>query len=278
MRRLLPCRPSSAPTFGRWFFRVALGIAAAAPSRAVTPIRGVVELFTSQGCSSCPPADRLITDLAKSPDVIALSFNVDYWDYIGWKDTLRRPCLHRAPKSLCGATWRRSGLYTAGRRRWRHACRRQRPAGDFWRARIVGAQERRDDGADHAHDGKATRSRSMSPACRPRGRARPPSGCSTRSHRRRSRSGRGENKGRSITYTNVVRKIPRLGEWTGAPAHFEIASRLERQRLCRAAARQRARSRPYPRRRQECRRSGVRAPAEPPALLRPESRAPFSRR
>lgn len=46
----------------------------------------VVELFTSQGCSSCPPADNFLGDLAKRPDVLALSFHVDYWDYIGWKD------------------------------------------------------------------------------------------------------------------------------------------------------------------------------------------------
>src|ERR1700704_387937 len=50
--------------------------------------RAVVELFTSQGCSSCPPADRIIGELAKDPSIIALSLPIDYWDYLGWKDTL----------------------------------------------------------------------------------------------------------------------------------------------------------------------------------------------
>jgi hypothetical protein len=50
--------------------------------------KAIVELFTSQGCSSCPPADRLLGDLAKNPDIIALTLPIDYWDYLGWKDTL----------------------------------------------------------------------------------------------------------------------------------------------------------------------------------------------
>src|SRR3954449_12477748 len=50
--------------------------------------RAVVELFTSQGCSSCPPADKIIGQLAKDPSIIALSMPIDYWDYLGWKDTL----------------------------------------------------------------------------------------------------------------------------------------------------------------------------------------------
>ncbi len=50
----------------------------------------VIELYTSQGCSSCPPADALLEAYSKREDIVALSFNVDYWDYLGWKDTLAK--------------------------------------------------------------------------------------------------------------------------------------------------------------------------------------------
>src|SRR5690242_12063202 len=66
---------------------VALGTLVTATPASADP-RGVVELFTSQGCSSCPPADKLLGELAKDPSLVALSLPIDYWDYLGWKDTL----------------------------------------------------------------------------------------------------------------------------------------------------------------------------------------------
>jgi len=53
-------------------------------------IKTVLELYTSQGCSSCPPADALFEDYVKRPDVLALTMPVDYWDYLGWKDTFAK--------------------------------------------------------------------------------------------------------------------------------------------------------------------------------------------
>ena len=50
--------------------------------------KAVLELFTSQGCSSCPPADALLAQFGKQPDLITLSYSVDYWNYLGWHDTL----------------------------------------------------------------------------------------------------------------------------------------------------------------------------------------------
>lgn len=71
----------------------------------------VVELFTSQGCSSCPPADAFLHQLAKRDDVIALSLHVDYWDYIGWKDVFASPEYTKRQHSYAHVGGRRS-VYT----------------------------------------------------------------------------------------------------------------------------------------------------------------------
>jgi hypothetical protein len=65
--------------------------AESAGSNSANARANVVELFTSQGCSSCPRADALFKQYANQPGIVALSFNVDYWDYLGWKDTLGSP-------------------------------------------------------------------------------------------------------------------------------------------------------------------------------------------
>ena len=71
----------------------------------------VVELFTSQGCSYCPPADAYLNELAKQPNVIALAWHVDYWDYIGWKDSFADPAFTERQRAYAHAQKQRM-IYT----------------------------------------------------------------------------------------------------------------------------------------------------------------------
>ena len=73
--------------------------------------KGVVELFTSQGCRSCPPADRAFEQLVRQGDVVALSYHVDYWNYLGWADTLGT-AENTERQYAYAKTFGRSGVYT----------------------------------------------------------------------------------------------------------------------------------------------------------------------
>ena len=72
---------------------------------------GVVELFTSQGCNSCPPADEFFAELAANPNLVALSYHVDYWDYLGWADQFARPEFTRRQQAYAHAAGERA-IYT----------------------------------------------------------------------------------------------------------------------------------------------------------------------
>lgn len=88
---------------------------APAPSVARIPSGGdlpvVVELFTSQGCSSCPPADAMLSMIAQNDDVLALAYHVDYWDYLGWADSFARPEFTARQEAYARAAGERS-IYT----------------------------------------------------------------------------------------------------------------------------------------------------------------------
>ena len=91
-----------------------IGTAALAASGAANAAGGgpwAVELFTSQGCSSCPPADAQLGRLVRRPDIVALSFHVNYWDYIGWKDPFASEETTQRQKTYA-RTLRQRSLYT----------------------------------------------------------------------------------------------------------------------------------------------------------------------
>lgn len=90
---------------------LALAMAGVGPALADEGRKVVVELFTSQGCSSCPPADGYLAQLAKNPDVIALALHVDYWDYIGWTDQFGSPQFTERQKAYARAEGHRV-IYT----------------------------------------------------------------------------------------------------------------------------------------------------------------------
>ena len=91
---------------GLIFAMLALAQPAAAQNRPV-----VVELYTSQGCSSCPPADEILAELAQRDDIIALALHVDYWDYLGWKDNFASPAFSNRQRAYARAAQRRT-VYT----------------------------------------------------------------------------------------------------------------------------------------------------------------------
>ncbi len=181
-------------------------------------IKGVVELFTSQGCSSCPPADKVLAKMAKRDDVVVLGYHVDYWDYLGWKDSFGSP-ENTARQYSYRASLKTASVYTP-------------------QAVLNGAAHA--NGSDDAAIADATRKPlplqltvkkakgsvtinvpANVPAAETSGEALhvilvrhgDPQSVAI---------GRGENGGRDVFYANPVVGYQTLGMWHGEPAAFEL--------------------------------------------------------
>ena len=77
-----------------------LGTFLVTSAQAQEAVKGVVELFTSQGCASCPPADEALRKMIQKGDVVGLSYHVDYWNYLGWTDSLASKCTVACPPHI----------------------------------------------------------------------------------------------------------------------------------------------------------------------------------
>lgn len=171
----------------------------------------IVELFTSQGCSNCPPADAYLRDLTRREGVLPLSFNVDYWDYLGWRDTLASPD-NTARQRAYGRALGLSGVYTPqmvvdGTAEDIGSDRRKIDA-------LIAARKPATNDVDMSlkdENGRLTISIAA-------GRApeKPATIWLVRYTTSRTvEIERGENRGETITYANVVRGIAPIGMWDG---------------------------------------------------------------
>ncbi len=185
----------------------------------------VIELFTSQGCSSCPPADKLLLGIARRPNVIALSLPVDYWDYIGWKDTFGRP-EHTARQKGYAKVRGDGKVYTP-----------QAVIDGIYH--VVGSDMAAIEGATagaHGRGGALMTPMKVMPSDdgltveigdAPAGAPREANLVLMRvASLREVQIGRGENSGRKITYANVVRAITAVGSWSGAAKRVAIPAAL----------------------------------------------------
>ena len=174
----------------------------------------VVELFTSEGCSSCPPAEAYVGELAQRPDVLALSFHVDYWDDLGWRDRFALPEAVQRQRVYAKAL-RLSSVYTPQVVIDGHEdC----VAGD--RNSIGRALAQKRGGVAVAltvREGEVLVELGARENIAP-------SDVVLVAYRRTAVSpiGRGENAGRTIKEFNIVREFHSLGRWEGQPRQYRL--------------------------------------------------------
>jgi hypothetical protein len=210
-------------TPSRFMCRLSIGFAAAvafASSASAGEKRAVIELFTSQGCSSCPSADRLLGELSRDRSLVALSLSVEYWDYLGWKDTL----------ALAGHAMRQRGY--AKSRGDRQVYTPQAVVNGV--AHTVGSDRaaiERAIGQSTAKPGTMSVPVTVADAGGRITVTLPDSSSGARGEvwlcgvkkAIAVQIERGENRGRKVTYHNVVRDWHKLGEWTGQSRSWTVS-------------------------------------------------------
>jgi hypothetical protein len=204
----------------RWSVVFGACLVVALTGRAWADPRAVVELFTSQGCSSCPAADKVLGELSKDPSIIALSMPIDYWDYLGWKDTLadsRFSARQKAyshmrgdrevytPQVVVNGAVHVLGSDLAG---IEDAATRTQTDVDVMSVPVSVKQADKQltvsvsGGSSHADHGEiwvCAISKSIP-----------------------IKIGRGENRGREVIYHNVVRNWLKVGDWTGKAGSWTV--------------------------------------------------------
>lgn len=206
----------------KWSGALAIAVATMVAGPAKADPLAVVELFTSQGCSSCPAADKLLGELASDPSIVALSLPIDYWDYLGWKDTLADP------------------RFTARQKAYSH----MRGDRDVYTPQMIVNGQTHLIGSDRAaiesavHDSrKSGDAMSVPVSMTVSGSQLNVSVAAPRAnHPTRNGEvwvcavskavpiaiGRGENRGREVVYHNVVRNWLKVGDWTGAAGNWSV--------------------------------------------------------
>ena len=178
----------------------------------------VIELFTSQGCSSCPPADEVLATLSKNPDLIAISLPVDYWDYLGWKDTFAKPAFTERQRAYSSARGDRQ-VYTPqavinGREHANGASRSQIDraiAATASGLNVPVGLTRKGDGVVVSVGAVAAASKGVIWLLPVIG-------------QREVAIGRGENARTKVVYTNIVREVAPLGDWSGSATNLAVTS------------------------------------------------------
>jgi hypothetical protein len=211
--------------------RLLIALAAAAsigasdppPSTAATPV--AIELFTSQGCSSCPPADALLAQMARQPNIIVISRPVTYWDRLGWKDSFGRESNTALQRRYAARGGEGAGVYTPQAMvQGGSAVVGSDRAG---LSRLVAAEK-----ASPGPSISAIRSEDGGRSVTIGGAARQSATVSIVALKSEGvvRIGSGENGGRTVRYTNVALDDTVVGRWSGGISSLNISGSIFKTR------------------------------------------------